>query len=258
MFIVWGKKRVTTWLGYVADFCPICRDLRTFEVTRIGLAGHVYYISFGEGELAGHIRTCTACDIDLNARPENYRELHKEKLAPQQLAPLTFPNWAQAHATRLAVEREISSAFGNLAPQVRQVLIREPFELLSPRVEERFRASHFDGPTALAILGLFVLLWIASEIAQRFPAVFLVAFGVASIVGLGGIGVALYQKNGRFFREKIIPPLVAALRPLKPTAAELETVLKEMKSHRHAIGKKLKLKWLLDALKTDEAGAVGS
>lgn len=196
------------------------------------------------------------CNIDLNAKPENYKELHKERLDPQQLAPLTFPNWAQAYAARLAVEREIRSAFGKLDPAVRQVLIKEPFELLAPRVEERFRASHFDGRTMLAVLGLFVLLGIAAKIAGHFPASSWVVFGVASIVGLAGVGVALYQINGRFFREKIFPPLVASLRPLKPTAAELETVLRGMQSHGHAIGEKLKLKWLIAAVQGDQAGAV--
>lgn len=31
MFIIWGTKRVNTRLGYVADFCPICRDLQTLS-----------------------------------------------------------------------------------------------------------------------------------------------------------------------------------------------------------------------------------
>src|SRR5258706_9118781 len=44
MFIIWGKKRVTKSLGYVADFCPLCRDVRTFELVRVGLAGHIYYL----------------------------------------------------------------------------------------------------------------------------------------------------------------------------------------------------------------------
>lgn len=251
MFIVWGKKRVTTFLGYVADFCPICRSLQMFKIKRIGIAGHLYYVSFGEGELAGHIRTCAACNTDLNARPENYKELGKEELAPFQLASLTFPNWAQAYAARLAVEKELSSPFGKLPSHVRQALIREPFELLSPKVETRFASSQIDGRTTLAVLAFFVLLGIATWISEKFPASSELLFSAAVISGLSTIGVAVYQIRERFFREKVIPQLSTSLRPLKPTAAELDAALNEMKSAGHKIGKKLKLKWLLGALQME-------
>lgn len=248
MFIVWGKKPVTRRLGYVADFCPICRDLRTFTVKRVGLADHIYYVSFGEGRLVGHTRTCTACDIDLNARPEIYKELHARKLPPPQLAALTRPGWEQAHAARLAVERDLISPFGKVAPDIRQALIREPFDLLASRIEERFSARQLDWPTATAIVGLVLLLGIAAEIANKFPAASDVAYAAALIIGFVAIGVQIYGIKGRFFRKKLFPPLGLALRSLKPTAVELEAVLKDMKAQGKKIGKELKLKSLVSGL----------
>jgi len=41
MFIVWGKKIVYRKLGFVADFCPICRGPRAFELKRVGSASHL-------------------------------------------------------------------------------------------------------------------------------------------------------------------------------------------------------------------------
>jgi len=35
MFIVWGKKRVERKQGMVADFCPICREVRAFTLIRL-------------------------------------------------------------------------------------------------------------------------------------------------------------------------------------------------------------------------------
>ena len=57
----------------------------------------------------------------------------------------------------------------------------------------------------------------------------------------------LYRISGRFFRRKIFPALIPALRPLKPTAEELKATLQELKTNGRKIGAKLKLKTLLDA-----------
>ena len=102
--IIWGTKRVVSSLGFVADFCPICREVRTFEVERIGMAGHLYYLSFGSGTLAGYVRTCRTCGTGLNATPDMYARLSREMLRPDELQPITFPNLNEVHGPRLAME----------------------------------------------------------------------------------------------------------------------------------------------------------
>ena len=42
MFIVWGTKRTERKQGLVADFCPICREVRAFQLIRVGLASLVH------------------------------------------------------------------------------------------------------------------------------------------------------------------------------------------------------------------------
>ena len=254
MFIIWGKKQVTRSLGYAADFCPICRDLRTFEIKRIGIAGHIYHVSLGEGELVGHIRTCAVCDVDLNAKPENYKEIHHKSLPPHELAALTYPGWQQAYAARLAIEKELASPASTFSPQDRLVLIKEPFVLLAPKVEAQVSTVHIDGPTCIAAAGLIVLVVIASAIADRFPAASQIVYLAAWIIGLAAVGVQLCLINGRFFRNKILPVLVPALLPLKPTPAELEAVLKELKASGRKIGQKLDVTSLVTALKEREIG----
>jgi hypothetical protein len=224
--------------------------LRTFKVKRVGMAGHIYYISLGEGELVGHVRTCDVCDVDLNAQPERYREIHSEKLPAAQLAPITNPDWRRNYVARLAVEKELASAFGKISAEDRQALIEEPFLLLAPKVEARFSASQFDGPTSLALVGLVLAVAGAVAVAGKVP-----ESASGPVIALGwviGIGLVVWQVmqiKHRYFRDKIFPTLVPALRPLKPTAAELEAVLKRMKQRGEKMGSKLDLKRLLAALK---------
>ena len=167
MFI-WGKKYVYKRLGYVADFCPLCREVRAFELKRVGLAGHIYYITLTEGDLVGHERRCASCDTDFNAKPEIYARPSGESRPVRELIPLTFPNLATYYAARLAVEKALRDPFAKISQQDRMALIKEPFSLLSPKAEERFRASLIDGQ---AIAVFFAALFVGGMVATGLVAV---------------------------------------------------------------------------------------
>jgi hypothetical protein len=213
------------------------------------MAGHIYYISFSEGELVGHVRTCDVCDVDLAAQPERYREIHPKKLAAAQLSPITNPDWRRHYVARLAVEKELASSFGKISAEDRQTLIEEPFLLLAPKVEARFSASQFDGPTSLALGALFLLGLGAMALAEKVPES---ASGTVIVLGWAiGIGLVVWQLlqvRHRYFRTKIFPTLIPALRPLKPTAAEIEAVVKRMKQRGEKMGSKLDPKRLFAAM----------
>ena len=61
MFVFWGQTYKEKELGYVCDFCPVCRGLRAFKLVRTGISGHVYGISFSEGMLACYLIECLNC-----------------------------------------------------------------------------------------------------------------------------------------------------------------------------------------------------
>ena len=92
MFIVWGKKIVYRKVGHVADFCPICRKVQPFELKRVGSAGHVYYVSVGEGELVGYERTCKECGTVFRAEPTTYASVSKTLAPLADLVRQTYPN----------------------------------------------------------------------------------------------------------------------------------------------------------------------
>src|SRR6266542_4248609 len=101
MFIVWGTKRVERKQGNIADLCPICREIRSFQLVRVGLASHVYYISFGEGKLAGYIIRCDACGVILDVDPTRYGSTAKDARSDVvALVRDTFPNLREVCADR--------------------------------------------------------------------------------------------------------------------------------------------------------------
>lgn len=256
MFIVWGKKIVHRTVGHVADFCPICRGQRAFEIRRIGSAGHVYYISFGEGELVGFQRTCADCGTSFNADPQAYAAISNEPLPLAALAARTFPNYADVLRERLELERRVQDSPGLLSPEERRALIAQPFVLLSPMVERRFSSTRIDRNVGWTLLGAFLLFTFGSGIARA------VAPDAqdASVLVLLALAVALVAWQGlgssrRFMLREIIPPLARALRPLRPRETEMQAVLADLKQLRHKLGSKLVLSDLQEQIAREGASA---
>ena len=226
MFVIWGKKVVYRRMGYVADLCPMCHTPAPFELRRVGLASHVYYISVGEGQLVGYERRCQACGTPIQAVPTIYASFSDQLLPLAELAGRTFPNMGQVLRDRLVLEERISHSPSSLSPQERHALIRNPFLLLSPKVEKRFESTHIDKEVGLSLVGAIILLIVAPTLGR--------AVGVnepESVVLLAlcvGIAVVVWQGLGsrkRFMRREVLPALAKALRPLQPTMQELTSVL---------------------------------
>jgi hypothetical protein len=241
MFIVWGKKPVYHRLGYVAHFCPICRGPKPFEIKRVGSAGHLYYISFGSGELLGYERTCQECGTALQAEPTDHAAI-AQRLAPlPELTRQTFPQLEQVFAARLALEEQIRSDPAALSADDRQALIRSPFLLMSAKVDQRFARTHIDMGLGLAIAGAVAMTIFGPGMVQ------LLAPGADSAnlvlvflaLGLAGIVWQAIAARPRFVRRAVLPALARALRPLRPTQHELESIVAELGQLQHKMARRI-------------------
>jgi len=240
MFIVWGKKLVYRTLGHAADFCPLCRTIRPFELRRVCLAGHVYYITAGEGKLVGHERTCQTCDTAFEADPGRYTAISKRQTPLPELIKTSFPTITQVLGERLALEEKIKSTPMLLSAEERHLLIKSPFLLLSPKVEKRFASTHFDKEVGFAMLGAIALLTAGPALGKAIaPDSAEEAVLVSLALGVVLVGWQMALCGKRFMQRQIMPVLAGALRPLRPTESELKTVLTELKQLGHKVAKKL-------------------
>jgi len=256
MFIFWGTKAVIRKLGYVADFCPICRVIRVFQVNRMGMAGHLYGLSFGQGQLVGHQRTCLECGVELKTDAAIYKDIPKklQDAGTTQLINSTFPNIRQYYADRLSLEDQLARQSNQIDAQTRLALIKEPFLLLAPIVEKRFSAVHIDRYVGAALVltiaaailaGNLFGIFFPLAIEQKANA-FLITFGI----GIAATGVQGFKSAGRFMRKVIYPKITLALRPLNPSQQELEVVFAELKRLDFKLSRKARLKDLLRELIT--------
>ena len=249
MFIVWGKKHVYRKIGFISDFCPLCRDITMFRIDRLGIAGHLYYISVGQGEFVGHIKKCLGCKTSLNGNPDIYREISKKRLEPSELQRLTFPNIQTHYAERLKLEQMLRHSPSSVPSDTRSALIKEPFQLLNPSVEKRFSAMQIDVETALTLMSAVVLVPTFWALCNHFIPAYEGAFlSVLLLIGIGAVTAQGFLQTGRYFNNKVFPVLVPALKPLRPTAVEITAVIAELKKADLKFGKKLKQKALVDRL----------
>lgn len=243
MFILWGKKAVHKKIGYVADFCPICRTPQPFAITRVGSAGHLYFVSAGEGQLVGYERTCQKCRTPLNAEPTTYASLAKRAAPLDELLRSTFPNLTQALQERLAIEERVQRDPASLEPELRRSLIRNPFVRLSPKVEKRFAdATHMDWTVGLALIGAIALIFSAPDLAHKVAPGYHsdLLFWSPFVLGIALVVWQMIASGKRFMRKEIIPVLAGTLAPLRPTEDEITAVLAELKQLGHKIGSKIK------------------
>ena len=250
MIIFWGRKTIRRKKGYVADFCPLCRTPNSFLLERVGSAGHIYGISFGEGKLVGFERTCQECGIAFAADPNTYVSFLKKPASLNELVIQTFPNLRVVLRERLALEEKIRQSPKTLAREERDALIRSPFLLLSAKVEKRFSAVHIDKGVGLSMIAALALVLVGLEglkpIAPPDSQAELITIFFAT--GLSIVVWQIVMSGKRFMRRQIVPLLAKSLRPLQPSEPELAAALSELKKSKYKIGKKLKLEDLAEQL----------
>jgi hypothetical protein len=255
MFIHGGTKVETRRLGYAADFCPICRDVRGFRIFRIGMAAQLYGVALGGGKLLGHERTCLRCGVSMRSERALYRELSATPPGPdvEPLVAATFPGLREHYAERLSIEEQIARRPGPLPPETRSTLLREPFQLVAPAVERRFAETHVDlRATVALLLGLFASAAVYVLLGSLLPEAVDLRKGAAWIAaGAGAAAATRYglQAGGRFMREAIYPTLSLALRPLDPTLEEVRCVLSELTRQGAELGRKARAEELLATLR---------
>jgi len=261
MFIVWGKKRVERKLGRVADFCPICRDVRAFQLIRVGLAGHIYYVSFGEGKLAGHLIRCEQCGVELgvdaNAHYTHFEQDRRVEL--EALIRNTFPNLREAYATRLEIEARIKRTRSAFSGDDYKRYLMEPFALLNPQIERRYaNSTQMDKESGIGCLATILIGALLFFGSMRFngPTQDKILLSALLFVGLGTTYtfIQMHLGPGGFFRAKLLVPLVQCLKPVQPTRDDLADCFERCKTLGLRIGKVAKQEEVWSRLERSMAG----
>lgn len=264
MFLHFRKKRVEKRLGFVTDFCPICRDVRAFRLIQVRVAMSFNEVPLEKGALAGHQIECVDCQIRMAASPERYRAVEKEyPLGLDWLVERTFPDLRAQYSGRLKLENDLRKGRPTLLPEQREKLLLEPFLILSPMVDERFadptrmdlQSSLGCGLTVLLGGGLFF--YSAKYLRGRAQDHALLVWAIVLGLGIFYSLLQLHLAPSRFVKRKIGLMTARALKPFDPSRKEIESCLQKCRDKKLRIGKKLKAErlWLQIRLTGDASSA---
>lgn len=241
MFIVWGKTIKRQKLGFVADHCSVCRDLRTFQVKRIGSASHVYYISFGQGDLVGYERICSVCSTPFDAIPDTYSGMSKDSRPATVLIGETFPNYYKAYEEVIARERKVRDTPSLLTPAERKARLREPFMIIAPLAQQKLSSIQVDWRVVAAVFSFLPIFWVLGAVSgwiigpNQDPSPNFIFAGLALWGGL--IIWQVIMSSRRYLLKNAVPPIASSLAPLKPSETEIAAIVEEFRRAKLKLGK---------------------
>ena len=257
MLIHIGNKRVERRQGYIADFCPMCRELRKFELIRISHATAFYGVPLGQGKLLTFTIRCERCGVWMPVGENRYTDLKADRDADlDRLAARTFPSLRQLYAERLELERMILRQAGSLPGGIRMQLMIEPFKSVAWMVEDAYAGQvPLDAPSGIGCLlalgipgGLFFTGCLVKSLSMQARDWLLLASVISFLVLAAYALVQFGLRPRRYLRRRITPLLALALRPLAPSREELESCLQEMQKEAPSLTANLSPEELLAAI----------
>ena len=259
--MIYGTKILYSPIGWVADFCPICRRLERFQLIEVRKAFHVNTAILSEEHLFHWIR-CTSCASPMLTDRGRYTVISQLPQKPvASMAAVTMPDLSVKLGARLHLERQVQSGAA-ISAQSRAWLMAEPFQVVDWLLwEDRARGTYFAGPSAwgciaaMSLITLFLPLYALLNWLSVSPST---TDSILKGVGLLIAASALYSfvnlklRRRRFARLEIIPRLARALKPLHPAKLELQEMLSAYRKTRRREGRWINVEPLWNALMTAE------
>jgi hypothetical protein len=229
MVIVWGTKIKTYNMGLVADYCPICREPKAFQLKEYCEAGHLYYISLTHGKPFKYTVVCETCGVERAPSTGLTTKALKtnRNLSIDDLIMKTFPDLEQKKRKIIERNERLKNDPQSFTPDERVKLIQEPFVVMATGVSEQQEGSSHRQTHPMTLLGgvatiafIVAALVFFAKWADRNATIHLVG-AIVSLAGAAGTGVVAFMGERMGIRKRYYPMLIRAYLPLKPSLQEL-------------------------------------
>jgi len=240
MLVHVGTKLLRTELGTVADYCPLCHEVRPCTLHRVTSPFHVNYIELGKGDFVRNEIRCNTCRLVRPAHPDLFQNVGRSGATDfKMLIERTQPEVRSRHAREIALDERMRQ--GKLTREERHEILLAELKLAEALVAPRASEQHFD---PWAGLGCFMTAFgapaAAGCIAEALGAskdVSLVMLCLAALIALGATLVALATDVRRHARKAIVPHVARAVRSLGTDLDEIEAALEECEAAGLKIGR---------------------
>lgn len=235
MFVHVDVKERRRSTGWVADLCPICRDLRSFEVAEVRRVARVYLVPIGSGTLEGREITCADCKSVLSFPDEGYAAISRRRREPAKLVELTNP--ALLERVDAWFERQERIAQSTLSSRERVAEILSVLGALEHMAWVRSRGGPEEFAMAVCVI-FFVLMLILTLASWSNTGLVVQVILLTSLLTSFSVGlVLLLTYKPMSVSRHLVPRLVRALEPLEPTLDELGDAMALARRHGLRIGR---------------------
>jgi hypothetical protein len=133
ILLLWGRRLREKHLGYVADYCRVCRKILAFEVIEQRMANHIWFIPIERGRIVRNAEICSGCQTDCDCYLGRFKSVSRSARGPlDSLIERTQPNVREANKERLAVAELLTTGSDGIDAKARLHLMMEAFSLAEP------------------------------------------------------------------------------------------------------------------------------
>ncbi len=224
MFIYMGKRITRRKLGYVADYCSVCRSPQAMHAREIREVDHIYWIPDSAGELLAIEVRCSMCKSFLVRATSFYAGFIKEPSFERALRENTTPDLDEYLDERTEIEERLHT--GDLDRADRMGLIYEIIENLEYIAEKKATGGWSESITVVLVV-LFIAGLLASSICASGHLTFSLAnwlYGLTVVLLI----VVFYRVTllpNRVRSRSVMGLLARGLAPIDPSRDELSYVL---------------------------------
>jgi hypothetical protein len=230
------RKETSHPIGYVADFCPIEREITTCQIYAVHSSQYLSFVCLDKGGIIRRDRRCCSCGIVIPDEKAEYRNIIPEKKKRiEDVEQETNPGVSERYRDFIELRRQIERGL-SVDADLKNSLLKEQFSWL-----ERIAAQFWTGETKLdrvsflsAVASMtvwFIALVVVSDSVPQGKR--LDVIGVFFVIGLGLMvvnAVIFFLGPHRIIGKQVIPLIVAAMSPLHPSKDEIETIFSQMRA----------------------------
>ncbi|GEM_PF-2921706 len=222
--LVVGKLTTRTTIGRMAEFCPVCREVRPCHALRVKDRLYANLVPLEPGTPAGIEALCEVCQFSFPTREEEYLSLVSDfRLDLATLIRTTHPEVAETRAPQLELAHRIRR--GEVRGAERLGLIQGTIRLLEPTARRVRENSRVDGPGMFALsVFLISIASVGIVLPEARPRTFPMAVVVWGVVVIGSLVSSVYfaaTNTSRFMRRHVEAKVALALLPLRPDHLEI-------------------------------------
>lgn len=255
MFLISGTRSGEKNLGYVAEFCQICQAIKPFQLSRMGIGDHLYFLPFGASTVTGHAATCHDCKVRMNVNAVCYSGIAKKPgYDVESLINDTFPSVHEIHAGRLTIARLLLE--GKLESSEREVMLMDLWQKFALHAEEKTgKGIQLGGKGGWGLLITFAIAFLLAISTFWLPPAWhggmFQVVGITILIGIIYSVIQMALDPGRVSRE-ILSSLALSLKPFSPSREEIVTYLGRLNRAGFKLGKKIKPDALMAAISTND------